>query len=197
MQSLRDAGIVLIVILLLVSVRFSPLDETGQAMGLVSLTPQVEAASVVVPLNVARIDASKLVVPANAAVRSTPEQFSILEWVLNDGEEIVRKADGQQANAFNAGDVSFHPRFGTEFNLKNVVALRAGINRVTNSDRYGTNFTPSVGAGLRLKQVNIDYGFGDFGGLASDLGYSHRISVQLTLERPCKGRFDEAERAEQ
>ncbi len=105
--------------------------------------------------------------------------------------------DGQQSNAFSAGDVSFHPRLGTEFNLKNVVALRAGINRVTSSDRYGTDFTPSVGAGLRLKQVVIDYGFGDFGGLASDLGYSHRISVQLTLERPGKGRFDEAERAEQ
>jgi hypothetical protein len=105
--------------------------------------------------------------------------------------------DGQQANAFNAGDVSFHPRLGTEFNLKNVVALRAGINRVTRSDRYGTDFTPSVGAGLRLKQVAVDYGFGDFGGLASDLGYSHRISVQLTLERPGKGRLDEAEQAEQ
>jgi len=105
--------------------------------------------------------------------------------------------DGQQSNAFSAGNVSFHPRLGTEFNLKNVVALRAGINRVTSSDRYGTNFTPSVGAGLRLQQVVIDYGFGDFGGLASDLGYSHRISVQLTLERPGKGRFDKAERAEQ
>ncbi len=105
--------------------------------------------------------------------------------------------DGQQSNAFSAGNVSFHPRLGTEFNLKNVVALRAGINRVTSSDRYGTDFTPSVGAGLRLQQVVIDYGFGDFGGLASDLGYSHRISVQLTLERPGKGRFDKAERAEQ
>ena len=60
--------------------------------------------------------------------------------------------DGQQSNAFSAGDVSFHPRLGTEFNLKNVVALRAGINRVTSSDRYGTDFTPSVGAGLRLIQ---------------------------------------------
>ncbi len=93
MQSLRDAGIVLVVILLAVSVRLSPLDGTDRAAEIASLTPQVEAASVVVPFNVARIDASKPVVPANAAVRSTPEQFSILEWVLNDGEEIVRKAD--------------------------------------------------------------------------------------------------------
>ena len=65
-----------------------------------------------------------------------------------------------------------------------VVALRAGINRVTNSERYGLDLTPSVGAGFRLKQVAVDYGFGDFGGLASELGFSHRISVQLSLEQP-------------
>ena len=100
------------------------------------------------------------------------------------GMDLDLAFDGQKANVFNAGDVSFHPRIGTEFNLKNVVALRAGINRVTNSERYGLDITPSVGAGLRIKQVALDYGFGDFGGLASDLGYSHRISVQLSLERP-------------
>ncbi len=99
--------------------------------------------------------------------------------------------DGQQANVFNAGNLSFHPRLGTEFNLKNVVALRAGINRVTSSDRYGLDLTPSVGAGLRLKQVAVDYGFGDFGGLSSELGYSHRISVQVSLERPASDRTEQ------
>lgn len=107
------------------------------------------------------------------------------------GMDLDLAFDGQQANVFNAGDVSFHPRIGTEFNLKNVVALRAGINRVTNSERYGLDITPSVGAGLRIKQVALDYGFGDFGGLASDLGYSHRISVQLSLERPGSDRTEQ------
>ena len=92
--------------------------------------------------------------------------------------------DGQQANAFNVGEMSIHPRLGTEFSLKNVVALRAGVNRITNSEAYGLDFVPSVGAGLTLRQVQLDYGFGDFGGLPSELGLSHRISVQLTLERP-------------
>ena len=103
------------------------------------------------------------------------------------GFDVDLAFDGQQANAFSAGDVSFHPRFGTEFNLKNVVALRAGVNRITSSDLYGIDFVPSVGAGLRLRQVQLDYGFGDFGGLPSELGLSHRISVQLTLERPGSG----------
>ena len=43
----------------------------------------------------------------------------------------------------------------------------------------GINVTPNVGAGLRLNQFSIDYGFGDFAGITSDLGYSHRIAATL------------------
>lgn len=101
------------------------------------------------------------------------------------GLDVDLAFDGQQANVFNAGDISFHPRIGTEFTLQNVVSLRAGINRITNSETYGVDFTPSVGAGLHLKQLAIDYGFGDFAGLSSEIdGYTHRISVQLSLEQP-------------
>lgn len=100
--------------------------------------------------------------------------------------------DGQQANVFNAGDLSFHPRIGGELNVQNIVYLRGGINRVLNSDAYGMDITPSVGAGLRLRQVAVDYGFGDFAGLSSEIdGYTHRISVQLTLEQPGLKRSEE------
>ena len=57
-----------------------------------------------------------------------------------------------------------------------MLALRAGISDVSTSD-YGTQITPTVGAGVRLSGFDIDYGFGDFGGLASELGYSHRVSL--------------------
>ena len=91
--------------------------------------------------------------------------------------------DGQQANAFNLGELSFHPRLGAEFSFRNLVALRAGINRIALTDNYGLDVVPSVGAGIRLKSLSIDYGFGDFGGLVRDLGYSHRISVHFTWNR--------------
>ena len=107
------------------------------------------------------------------------------------GLDVDMAFDGQQANVFNSGDVSFHPRVGGELNIQNVVYLRGGINRVLNSDAYGLDVTPSVGAGLRLNQVAVDYGFGDFAGLSSEIdGYTHRISVQLTLEQP---RWERAE----
>jgi hypothetical protein len=106
------------------------------------------------------------------------------ESSLTFGFDVDLAFDGQQRYALNAGDVSFHPRLGTEFAYKGVVALRAGLDRISESPSGGLSFTPSVGAGLHIKQVAIDYGFGDFAGLTSDLGYSHRISAKLTLEQP-------------
>ena len=103
---------------------------------------------------------------------------------LTFGLDVDLAFDGQQAYAFNMGDLSFHPRIGTEFSYRGVVALRAGLGQISSSERYGLDFTPSVGAGLQLKQVSIDYGFGDFAGIVQDLGYTHRISVQLRLEQP-------------
>ncbi|PSQ81795.1 MAG: hypothetical protein BRD40_03285 [Bacteroidetes bacterium QS_1_65_9] len=101
--------------------------------------------------------------------------------------------DGRRAFLLNVGDVSFEPRLGAEFDYRNVVAVRGGINRVQHSDRLGLDLTPSVGAGLNLAQFSINYAFGDFGGASSELGYSHRISAQLRLEQPGLARSDDEE----
>lgn len=97
------------------------------------------------------------------------------------GADLDLAFDGQRAYAFNAGEVSFHPRLGTELSYKGVVALRAGISDVTASERFGTQLTPTVGVGLNVSSFQIDYGFGDFGGIRQELGYSHRISLKFTL----------------
>ena len=92
--------------------------------------------------------------------------------------------DGRRAFLLNAGDVSFEPRLGAEFDYRGILAVRGGINRVQYADRLGWDITPSVGAGLNLAQFSINYAFGDFGGASSELGYSHRISARLRLEQP-------------
>ena len=103
---------------------------------------------------------------------------------LTLGADVDVAFDGQRAYVLNAGDVSFRPRLGTELSYRGLVALRAGISDVTTSERYGTQLTPTLGAGVNLNQVSLDYGFGDFGGLQSELGYAHRISLKLRLEQP-------------
>jgi len=89
--------------------------------------------------------------------------------------------DGQQANALNVGNASFHPRAGIEYMIKDLVSLRAGMSSIRKTEKNGWDITPSVGAGFRVKQFQFDYGFGDFGGLVSELGYSHRISLEFSL----------------
>lgn len=99
------------------------------------------------------------------------------------GLDVDLAFDGQRSYALNTGDISYHPRLGAEYSYKGIVAVRAGVGDIRNSDRFGWSASPTVGAGLRLNQLTVDYGFGDFAGLASDLGYSHRISARLVLAR--------------
>ncbi|MEQ9104277.1 MAG: PorV/PorQ family protein [Rhodothermales bacterium] len=89
--------------------------------------------------------------------------------------------DGQQANAWNAGDVSFHPRVGAEYAYRDAVAVRAGLSRIQHIEGDGLDIVPTIGAGLHVRRIRIDYGFGDFAGLVADLGCSHRISVSFLI----------------
>jgi hypothetical protein len=103
---------------------------------------------------------------------------------FNLGFDTDVRFDGLRSYAVNAGDVSFHPRLGGEFTIRDVVAIRAGVADLTHSEALGLQFSPTVGAGLNIKQVALDYGFGNFAGAANELGYSHRLSFILTLEQP-------------
>lgn len=91
--------------------------------------------------------------------------------------------DGQQTYALNTGDVSYHPRFGVEYAYRGVAALRAGLTRLTADASGELSMSPTIGAGVHFAPVSLDYSFGNFAGLASDLGYTHRVSLQVTLNR--------------
>jgi len=102
MQAIRDAGIVVVVILLAVSVRFTPLDENGQDTGLGSLTPQAEAAPFPLPADHAAT--------AHAAAQNrlaTPDEFSI-QWVVNDGDEIMFPANLKEAAIEHCSEILIH-----------------------------------------------------------------------------------------
>jgi len=112
-------------------------------------------------------------------------------WPVGDGHtltvglDVDVAVDGRRAFVPNIGDVSFRPRLGMAFRYAGVVELRGGVQRLQVGDPIGVDLTPSVGAGLDLEQVSVDFSFGDFAGLvADDLGYSYRLSAQLRLEQP-------------
>lgn len=72
----------------------------------------------------------------------------------------------------NLGPISLDPQAGVEFDYKQIVAIRAGYNDIGNI---------TLGAGIHLRKLDIDYSFAKFDA-ADQLGNTHRISLRLTLE---------------
>ncbi len=88
----------------------------------------------------------------------------------------IRFENRRFASTFNLGPVSFDVKGGLELSYKKLFAIRGGYNDVK-------QFT--VGAGVKLPKLNIDYSFARFSGAEDEtLPVSHRISLMLTLEEP-------------
>ncbi len=88
----------------------------------------------------------------------------------------VRFENRRFASYFNIGPVSFDFKSGIEFNYKNIFAVRGGYNDVK-------QFT--IGVGIKLPKLNIDYSFARMSDPAFErLPDTHRISIILTLEEP-------------
>ncbi|HEX9655843.1 MAG TPA: PorV/PorQ family protein [Bacteroidota bacterium] len=93
----------------------------------------------------------------------------------------VRFENRRTASNANLGRISFDIHTGLEFQYKNVVALRMGYNDVKQW---------SMGAGVQLPKLNIDYSFARFasGEVFPD---THRISIMFTLESAQFARTEE------
>jgi hypothetical protein len=83
----------------------------------------------------------------------------------------VRFENRQFASIAHLGPISFDPHMGLEFDYKNTVALRIGYNDVKQL---------TLGAGLHLRKLDIDYSFARFSEV-NDLGDTHRISLRMIL----------------
>ncbi len=89
--------------------------------------------------------------------------------------------EGRQSWYLSVGNTSFEPHIGTELSYKDLLFFRAGITDVHIDDQNSLFLSPTLGTGLKIGSFMVDYGFTSFAGIASDLGFTHRISLQLTL----------------
>lgn len=94
--------------------------------------------------------------------------------------------DGKRNVVFRTNSVSIDPRFGLELNYNRMVFLRGGIGNIQKStDDLGesiTTFQPTIGGGLKIKSVSLDYAFTDIGN-ASEALYSHVFSLNLGINK--------------
>ncbi|NTW48901.1 MAG: PorV/PorQ family protein [Chlorobiales bacterium] len=99
-------------------------------------------------------------------------QFEFLAGTITLAADTDVRFEGRRsASNLNIGGTSFDFHVGGEYSYKNMVAIRGGMDDIGRL---------TLGAGLRLSKLNIDYGFAAFN-RNDQLGNSHRISLQIEL----------------
>lgn len=98
--------------------------------------------------------------------------------------------DGKRNTIISSNKISIDPKFGLTASYKNTLFLRGGISNIynvmDNSDTTNTSkywvFQPSVGVGLNVKALTIDYAFTSLRMQDNPL-MSHIVSLKLNINR--------------
>ena len=98
--------------------------------------------------------------------------------------------DGRRDEVISGNPVSIDPRVGLELSFKNVFFVRAGVNNFQQvlDDRDTTNsrkiwiYQPSIGAGFKVGDVQIDYAFTNLANQSYPL-YTNVFSLRIDLRR--------------
>lgn len=109
------------------------------------------------------------------------KRFHLPDLVVTTAADVDVRFEGRQAFYLNTGDISYEPNVGAEFSYKELVHIRAGLTQFstdTLSSKLYVN--PTVGAGVTIGMVQVDYGFSRS---PFDLGNTHRVSLMVNLPR--------------
>ena len=125
--------------------------------------------------------------------------FGVARNILEPGKPIQVLAelgmdlttDGRRNTLINSSTFSMDPRLGLEGSYKNTVFLRAGVGNfqrvlddrdTLNQDKY-TIYQPSVGIGVRVNKLMVDYAFTSLQAQANPL-YTHIVSIRVLFDKP-------------
>jgi hypothetical protein len=98
--------------------------------------------------------------------------------------------DGRRNTVIGTNVVSIDPKLGLELSLKKIFFVRAGINNFQRAlqDEDSTNqkkiwiYQPSLGAGFKISNVQIDYAFTNLANQSNPL-YTHVFSLKVDLKK--------------
>ncbi|MBK9732443.1 MAG: PorV/PorQ family protein [Chitinophagaceae bacterium] len=138
------------------------------------------------------------VIPENSVELTAPKIILGTAYKFTLGKNITLlpevdidiSTDGKRNVLISAKPFSIDPHAGIEAGYKDLIFLRGGIGniqKITNIDGT-TNMTaqPSIGVGLVIKSISIDYALTNLGSLSSSL-YSNVFSLRIAInEKPSK-----------
>ncbi len=125
---------------------------------------------------------NEIVLPSVKTGISKTFHFNDIQLVTSLDTDIL--FENRRTYDINVGRISFEPHFGAEVSYKNHVALRAGLTDFSTDRSSHLYMSPTLGAGLMIGHVHINYGFASFSGITKDLGFTHRISVRVAIKPP-------------
>lgn len=104
--------------------------------------------------------------------------------------DLIVTTDGKRNTLISSNPFSIDPAIGLEMDYNQFVYLRFGVNQFQNEvdfdNQESLTVRPSIGVGLRISSLKIDYAFTDLGD--SQNTFSHIISLILDLKpRRSKG----------
>lgn len=101
--------------------------------------------------------------------------------------------DGPRNTIISSAPVSVDPKLGLELNFNKILYLRGGVanfqKALADGDLTAQKsvwiYQPSLGAGFRVQNVQIDYAFSNLANQSNPL-YTHIFSLQVLLSNPKK-----------
>lgn len=94
--------------------------------------------------------------------------------------------DGRRNVLINSRYFNMDPKLGLELGYSKIVFLRGGLSNIQQVKQIdgtkSTTFDPSIGVGIKLNNISVDYALSNFGNVSS-LSYSNIISIRLNIRK--------------
>lgn len=112
------------------------------------------------------------------AIAGISRNFQIGNIQLLPELDVVLTTDGRRNTLISSNTGSIDVKTGVEFSYKKWLSLRAGVQNVEKD-----NAVPSIGLGVTLKQIQLDYALANIGN-QNGMMYTNLFSLNWTQSQP-------------
>ena len=100
--------------------------------------------------------------------------------------DLIATTDGERNTLLSANPISLDPAFGLEADYGDFIFVRAGVSQLQRIQDFDMeeriNSRPSLGLGLKIGQLNVDYAYTDLGEDDGRSTFSHIVSLRLGIK---------------
>lgn len=128
------------------------------------------------------VSGSEITLPRLISGAAYKSQFKKLGYLIETN--LVISTDGRESALVSAENISVEPSFGVELDYLNKVFIRMGagnfqfVRSITDPGKRSLEVLPTVGLGLKLGRLHVDYALSNIGSVSGVL-VSHIFSARL------------------